>query len=189
MGQNRVYPFTVDGSRFTAFTDLRFTIYDGGMWKSLLSSVWRRTPRRLRRLGVRLTQSRFTVTGGAVVTDARGRVLLLKHVFRSGSGWGVPGGFLEPGEQPEEGIRRELREEAGLEVAEVWIVAARAFRRPQQVEILFRARAVDAGDAHAASVEVRRAEWFAPDELPPELPADQHRLIKRALESGTPPGE
>lgn len=159
------------------------------MWKSLLSSVWRRTPRGLKRLGVHLTQSRFTVTGGAVVTDGRGRVLLLKHVFRSGSGWGVPGGFLEPGEQPEEGIRRELREEAGIEVSEVWIVDARAYRRPQQVEILFRARAPEAGDAHAASVEVRRAEWFAPGELPAELPADQRCIIERALESRAPPAE
>lgn len=159
------------------------------MLKSLLTSVWRRTPRRLKRLGVRLTQSRFTVTAGAVVTDGRGRVLLLKHVFRSGSGWGVPGGFLEPGEQPEEGIRRELREEAGLELGEVKLVHARAFRRPQQVEILFRARAACAGDAHAASVEVSRAAWFAPDELPPELPADQRRLIERALKNGAPAGE
>ncbi|MCA1613910.1 MAG: NUDIX domain-containing protein [Acidobacteria bacterium] len=159
------------------------------MLKSLLASVWRRTPRRLRRLGVRLTQSRFTVTAGAVVTDAGGRVLLLKHVFRSGSGWGVPGGFLEPGEQPEEGIRRELREEAGLEVEEVCIIDARSFRRPQQVEILFRARAAGAGVARAASVEVSRAAWFAPDELPPELPADQRRLIERALKNGAPVGE
>ena len=160
-----------------------------GVWKSLLASVWRGTPRGLKRLGVRLTQARFTVTAGAVVTDGRGRVLLLRHVFRAGDGWGVPGGFLEPGEQPEEGIRRELREEAGLEVEGVRLVLVRSFRRPQQVEILFRARAPRAGDARAASAEVSRAEWFAPDALPAGLPADQRRLIERALESGAPAGE
>ena len=159
------------------------------MWKSLLSGLWRRTPRRLQQLGVRLTQTRFTVTAGAVVTDGRGRVLLLKHVFRSGSGWGVPGGFLEAGEQPEAAIRRELREEAGLEVEDVRLLFTRAFRRPQQVEILFRARAVDAGGAHAASTEVSRAEWFAPDALPEGLSVDQRRIIERALKSGARTGE
>lgn len=156
------------------------------MLKSLLAGAWRAAPRRLRRAGVWLTQSRFTVTVGAVVTDAGGRVLLLKHVFRSGSGWGVPGGFVEPGEQPEEAVRRELREEAGLEVGEVWIVLAQAFRRPRQVEILFRARAAPDSGVRAASAEVSRAEWFAPGEFPAELPADQRRLVARALESGAP---
>jgi ADP-ribose pyrophosphatase YjhB (NUDIX family) len=159
------------------------------MLKSLLAGVWRGAPGRVRRLGVWLTQARFTVTAGAVVTDAEGRVLLLKHVFRAGSGWGVPGGFIEPGEQPEEAARRELREEAGVDVEDVRLVHARAFRRPRQVEILFRAHARRPGQAHVASEEVTRAEWFAPDRLPPGLPADQRRIIERALKSGAPGGE
>ena len=65
---------------------------------------------------MRLTHARFTVTAAGIVLDERGRVLLLKHRFRSGSGWGIPGGFVEAGEQPEEGLRRELLEEIGLEL-------------------------------------------------------------------------
>ncbi|MEP6912843.1 MAG: NUDIX hydrolase, partial [bacterium] len=65
---------------------------------------------------MRVSHPRFAVTAGAVITDNQGRVLLLKHRFRPGTGWGMPGGFMQEGEQPEEALRRDLREEVGLEV-------------------------------------------------------------------------
>ena len=67
---------------------------------------------------MRFTHARFTVTAGAVIFNDKGEVLLLKHRFRAGSGWGLPGGFMETDEQPIDALRRELREEIGLEVEE-----------------------------------------------------------------------
>ena len=90
---------------------------------------------------MRLLHPRFTVTAGALIFNDLGHVLLLKHRFRAGSGWGLPGGFLEAGEQPLDALRRELREELDLEVDGVEIFTARSFRKPRQVEVLFRARA------------------------------------------------
>jgi ADP-ribose pyrophosphatase YjhB (NUDIX family) len=159
------------------------------MLKDLLAKVWRRSPARVKRLGVWLAEPRFTVTAGAVVVDRGGRVLLLKHVYRRGSGWGIPGGFMEKGEQPEAAIRRELREEAGLEVEEARLVAVRALVPTQQVEILFAARARRAADARAASAEVSAVEWFERGALPPALSKDQRRLIDLALESEARRGE
>jgi ADP-ribose pyrophosphatase YjhB (NUDIX family) len=159
------------------------------MLKDLLAKVWRGSPAGVRRLGVWLAEPRFTVTAGAVVVDREGRVLLLKHAFRRGSGWGIPGGFMEKGEQPEEAIRRELREEAGLEVEDARLVAVRTLAGTQQVEILFRARARLPGSARAESAEVSAAEWFGRDALPPELSRDQRRLIDLALGGGTRRGE
>jgi ADP-ribose pyrophosphatase YjhB (NUDIX family) len=159
------------------------------MLKDLLAKVWRGSPAGVRRLGVWLAEPRFTVTAGAVVVDAEGRVLLLKHTFRKGSGWGIPGGFMEKGEQPEAAIRRELREEAGLEVEDARLVNVRSLTATQQIEILFHARARRAGDARAVSAEVSVAAWFERDALPPELSKDQRRLIALALETGTRRGE
>lgn len=152
------------------------------MLNDLLAAIWRRVPRALRRWTIRLAHPRFAVTAGAVIIDARGYVLLLKHRFRPGAGWGMPGGFMENGEQPDEALRRELREEIGLEVESLKLLATRAFKNPGQVEIVFIARA--AGDTNQLSFEIQRAAWFSPDELPPELPKDQLDLIKQALNDG-----
>jgi 8-oxo-dGTP diphosphatase len=155
------------------------------MWADVLGKVWRGSPKRVRRWGVWLTQPRFTVTAGAVIEDERGRVLLLHHVFRKGSGWGIPGGFLTKGEQPEEALRRELREEVRMELESAEVVIVRTLARPRQVEIIFRCRArADAIPRERQSAEVDRAGWFARDSLPQGLTPDQRRLIETALAGG-----
>ena len=157
------------------------------MLNDLLGAIWRRAPKALRRWTVRFSHPRFAVTAGAIVTDGGGRVLLLKHRFRPGSGWGLPGGFIERGEQPEEALRRELREEIGLEVAELKLFAVRAFKTPKQMEIVFMGQAMDCPEE--LNFEIKEAGWFLPDEFPPQLPRDQTELIKRALNDGaSPPG-
>jgi len=152
------------------------------MLNDLLGAIWRRAPKALRRWTVRFSHPRFAVTAGAIITDARGRVLLLKHRFRPGSGWGLPGGFIEKGEQPEAALRRELREEIGLEVELLKLFTVRAFKRPKQVEIVFTGQTL--GSTDELSFEIQEAVWFEPGEFPPELPRDQIELIKRALNDG-----
>lgn len=152
------------------------------MLKSLMGAAWRGAPAFVRRWGVWLAQPRFTVTAGAVVEDERGRVLLLRHVFRRGSGWGIPGGFIKRGEQPTEAVRREIREEIGLELDEVELAFVRTLTRPKQVEIIFRCRMNSVAlEGRADSLEIYRAEWFERGALQRELSADQCRLIERVL--------
>lgn len=155
------------------------------MLNDLLGAIWRHVPRRLKRWTMRLSNPQFAVTAGAVITDKQGRVLLLKHRFRPGTGWGMPGGFMAEGEQPDEALRRELREEVGLEIEKVRLFTTRAFKVPRQVEIVFRAQAI--GDTSELNFEIQRAAWFFLNELPHELPKDQAELIKQALNDGAQP--
>lgn len=150
--------------------------------QKLIAKVWRALPSRVRRWSMRATQARFTVTAGALIFNDSGQILLLKHRFRAGSGWGIPGGFIENGEQPEQAVRRELREEIGLEVSQVEIFTARSFKKPRQVEILFRCRAN--AQVKPQAMEVERAEWFSVQKLPDGLPTDQRLLIERATAYG-----
>lgn len=151
----------------------------GLMLKNVLGLLWRNTPGRLRRWSARRFQLRFTVSAVAVVVDDDGRVLLLKHVFRTGTGWGVPGGFIEEGEQPEAAIRRELLEETGLELERADFAFARTLKRVNHVEIIFRCK--PRGLAVARSLEIKELAWFARDKLPVDLGRDQHSIIERAL--------
>jgi len=162
-------------------TDPSVLFSRASMFNRLLSRLWQKAPAGLRRLVVRATNTRFTVTAGAIIFNEAGDVLLLKHFFRAGSGWGLPGGFLKRGEQPLDALRRELNEEIGLEIRDVEIFWARSFKRPRQIELLYRAKAI--GGAEPRSMEVERAAWFSPDELPFGLPQDQKLLVDRAVEN------
>jgi ADP-ribose pyrophosphatase YjhB (NUDIX family) len=152
------------------------------MLKRVLAAVYRRMPISLRRGIVLMTQSRFTVTAGVVVVNDEGCVLLVKHVFRPGSGWGIPGGFINKGEQPEDAARRELREEIGLELDRVELAFVRTVEQVNQLEVIFRGYAN--GTPHPRNIEIHRVAWFKPDQLPEDLPREQRKTIARALNEG-----
>ncbi|HEX7956937.1 MAG TPA: NUDIX hydrolase [Pyrinomonadaceae bacterium] len=155
------------------------------MLKRLLARAWRGSPGFVKRAGVWLTQPRFAVTAGAVVSDEGGRVLLLRHVLRPGSGWGIPGGFLTAGEQPEAAVRREVREETGLELESAELAFVRTLPGARQVEIIYRCSMSAAALSRLSkNFEIDRAEWFARDALPDGLSRDQRRLIERVLGGG-----
>lgn len=150
------------------------------MLPELLGAIWRRLPTTLRRHVSRFGQGRFTVTVAAMIFDDEERILLLEHVFRADNGWGVPGGFVSKGEQPVEALRRELREEANIDLDDVRLLFARSLGTVKQVEIYYCARAI--GDPAPSSFEIKRAEWFPLNALPPALSKDQRRLIERAVQ-------
>lgn len=125
----------------------------------------------------RLAHSTFTVSVAAVITNEKGQVLLLEHVLRPASGWGIPGGFIGFGEQPEAALRREIAEETGVDLADVALYRVRTLKG--HVEILFTARCV--GEPAVLSREILRLGWFEPEDIPAEMNAGQQQLIRKVL--------
>jgi 8-oxo-dGTP diphosphatase len=104
---------------------------------------------------------------GAIVTDGRGRLLMIKRGHDPGAGlWSIPGGRIEPGETDAEALVREMIEETGLTV-EVGRLIGRV-RRPglngAVVDIRDYAATVTGGTLRPGD-DAADARWVAPAEL------------------------
>ncbi|MGB2875078.1 MAG: NUDIX domain-containing protein [Gaiellaceae bacterium] len=110
-------------------------------------------------------------TAGALVGDEQGRVLLARRRAEPFAGsWDIPGGFLDEGEHPLDGLRRELREETGLEVEPleflgVWMDRYGGDSTAEATLNLYWTARVVGGEPEPAD-DVTELRWFAADELP-----------------------
>jgi len=136
-------------------------------------------PSSLRRIIIRTTQRKFTVSVAAIIFNEKGEVLLLDHVLRPVSSWDIPGGFLEHHEQPVDAVRRELFEETGIELYDVELIRVRTINR--HIEILFRAETT--GTASVKSREIHAVRWFKADEMPKNMSRKQKELIAKLLKN------
>jgi 8-oxo-dGTP diphosphatase len=60
------------------------------------------------------TQARKRVSADVIIRDQAGRILLVDPSYKPG--WDLPGGMAEANEPPADAVRRELREELGLDL-------------------------------------------------------------------------
>ena len=114
----------------------------------------------------------FPIPAVAAVVWHEDRVLLVRRGKEPGLGlWSIPGGAVRLGERLEDAVRRELREETGLDVRPVRIIHVVERILPEQGRIRFHyiivdyLCTVDSGTLEAAS-DAREARWFLQEELP-----------------------
>lgn len=115
------------------------------------------------------------VAGDGAVIDREGQILLIR---RADNGrWAMPGGALEVGETPAEGVQREILEETGITCRTVALVGVFDSRfcglrsRHHLYVLTFLCQPVDGHDVGPASHarEVLDARWFGEDRLPQDL--------------------
>ncbi|MCB4363866.1 NUDIX domain-containing protein [Hydrogenophaga taeniospiralis] len=75
----------------------------------------------------------------AAIVELQGRVLLARNAAWQHRMFGLITGFMEAGETPEEGIRREIAEETSLDVTELRLVGVHDFQRMNQIIITYHA--------------------------------------------------
>ena len=77
----------------------------------------------------------------AAIVEVDGLVMLARNAAWPGKMYGLITGFMEAGETPEDGIRREIGEETSLSVDALELVGVHDFQRMNQVIITYHARA------------------------------------------------
>jgi len=113
-----------------------------------------------------------------IVLDDEGRILLVEQTYRNG--WYLPGGSVRRKEPLDDALRRELREEVGVEPSEpprlhglYWNFA----ESKSDYVAVFVIERWTRRPAH--SIEIADDRFFAPDELPEDTsPAAQRRLAE-----------
>ena len=124
------------------------------------------------------------VSPAMMVLVTRGRELLLARSARFASGvYSALAGFVEPGETIEDCIRREVREEVGVEVGEPVYFASQSWAFPHSLMIAYTVEYAG-GAIRLDDPEIEDARWFALDALPklPPSVSIARRLIDATVE-------
>jgi NAD+ diphosphatase len=93
------------------------------------------------------------------------RFLLVRNAAWPAGRFSLVAGFLDPGESLEECVRREVREEAGVEISNIRYVGSQAWPFPSQLMVGFTADHA-AGEPRPDGVEVAETAWFTAETLP-----------------------
>jgi 8-oxo-dGTP diphosphatase len=98
---------------------------------------------------------KHSVSVAAVITDDQGRALLIQR--RDNGHWEPPGGVLELDETIEDGLRREVREETGLDIEPVALTGVYKNMTRGIIALVFRCAVT--GGQFRANDEVTAFQW------------------------------
>lgn len=106
--------------------------------------------------------------------------LLARHQRGSAAYHSCLAGFMEVGETPEETVRREVREEVGIEVNNIRYVRSQSWPFPSQLMLGFFADH-RSGDICVDGHEIAEARWYHRDQLP-QTPSAQISVAGQLIE-------
>jgi ADP-ribose pyrophosphatase YjhB (NUDIX family) len=135
------------------------------------------------RIAAWLLKAKCTHGALVIVRSSDDEYLLVRQRLRERNRWSLPGGFLNPAEQPVDGAVRELHEETGVELATQDLALVAQYRQPWlrffgHFDHVFVASMERQELPSKRSVEIRACRWFAADDLP-DLTASTQEALRR----------
>ncbi len=127
------------------------------------------------------TLPRKVVAAAVLCRDDAGRVLVVHDSFKRH--WTIPGGVVDPGEDPRSGAEREAWEEAGVRVSADAILGVFAAPHPDRLVFVYRARLQgpvgETAPRHAH--EIDGVAWVSVDEAMERLAPSVAEQVSRCL--------
>ena len=109
------------------------------------------------------------ISPAVIVLVTKGdEILLQRNSHYRSANWSLVAGFVDPGENLEDAVRREAREESSIELKDIRYVMSQTWPFPSNIMIGFRAEYAG-GELHPDGDEVLESRWFRRGELP-EIP-------------------
>ena len=147
--------------------------------RRIVYAIWKRTPKRLRRLAVRVAVPRAPLGAGVLLFDGDGRLLLVRPSYYRRPMWTLPGGWANRGEELRATAVREAREELGADI-EAGAPLATGRGPFGEVTVVFEGRWRSVPAVQRLDAEISEARYFECDALPPMLPPARD-LIEDAI--------
>lgn len=136
-----------------------------------------------------ISASLFRPVTGVVVRRGQ-EVLLVKPSRGVAEGiWTLPGGFLHPFEQPQEGARREVREETGIEVVDLSLETTVTYghgAQPYPILGLGFTASPGEGEPTPRAGEIAEVRWTPIDEARGDSYGLARKVLDRLWEGSTP---
>lgn len=130
--------------------------------RRLVRAIYRLLPLRGQRLALRLGAPKVTMGACAVIQDEWGRILVAHHTYRR-LAWGLPGGLIDRGEQPEAALARELREELGARAVIGPMLCAESEPATRHVTLYYRVALWETPREDGEEIDALR--YASPDEV------------------------
>ena len=116
----------------------------------------------------------FRVSVSALIFEEE-KVLLAHR--RAIDWWNLPGGAVDPGETVDEALRREVREETGLEIEVGQLVGVYSKPLKQEIVLSFRCQVCGGTPGMISDDDIDESRYFALDVLPARtLPKHRERI-------------
>ena len=124
------------------------------------------------------------VSPAVIILVERGDdVLLARGPHLAAGMYALIAGFVEAGESLEDAVRREIREEVGIEVGRIEYFGSQSWPFPHSLMVGFTAQYAS-GEIQIDANEIEDARWFSPDDMPRVPPplSIARKLIDRYAE-------
>jgi ADP-ribose pyrophosphatase YjhB (NUDIX family) len=147
---------------------------------NFIANIWNSLGKSPRHAILWLLHGKFLHGVTGVILDKQGRILLLKHRFWTRQQWGLPGGLAARGETLAATLRRELREETGLEVRPSALLRVRA---AGGIMAEFFLLAESTGEPRANPPEILEARFWDRTQLPENMLPSHRNMLEAILAS------
>ena len=132
--------------------------------KRFLLKIWRILPFWMQGIAAAIIRPRFQVAVGGMIFNEKGQILLCEHSYRRLYPWGLPGGDLKFGEDPVDGIKREILEETGLMVKDVRLLLVENSTEIHHITLTYLCSCTPG--SFVPNDEVSSIRYFEPNALP-----------------------